>query len=148
MHFRSGQRACFAWLMLLIATASAALGDELSLLNTAKPEIQQQIAAASPGFLADQKAAVRAHYPLFIFVPGIIGSRLERTTPGGSKVLWGLYDVSTPDLSILPGDDDAIKASILLDFKLGSIYQVDTYASGIEDIINAQLGVDLLDYFP
>ena len=44
MHFRSGQRACFAWLMLLIATASAALGDELSLLNTAKPEIQQQIA--------------------------------------------------------------------------------------------------------
>ena len=148
MHFRSGQRACFAWLMLLIATASAALGDELSLLNTAKPEIQQQIAAASPGFLADQKAAVRANYPLFIFVPGIIGSRLERTTPGGSKVLWGLYDVSTPDLSILPGDDDAIKASILLDFKLGSIYQVDTYASGIEDIINAQLGVDLLDYFP
>jgi hypothetical protein len=134
--------------MVLIATASPALGDELSLLNTAKPEIQQQIAAASPGFLADQKTAVRANYPLFIFVPGIIGSRLERTTPGGSKILWGLYDVSTPDLSILPGDDDAIKASILLDFKLGSIYQVDTYASGIEDIINAQLGVDLLDYFP
>lgn len=66
--------------MVLIATASPALGDELSLLNTAKPEIQQQIAAASPGFIADQKTAVRANYPLFIFVPGIIGSRLERTT--------------------------------------------------------------------
>ena len=89
MHFRSGQ-CRFAWLMLLIATASPALGDELSLLNTAKPEIQQQIAAASPGFIADQKTAVRANYPLFIFVPGIIGSRLERTTPGGSKVLCDL----------------------------------------------------------
>ncbi|MTD95253.1 PQQ-binding-like beta-propeller repeat protein [Hyphomicrobium sp. xq] len=147
MHFRSHRRLSFAGLWLF-ATLPLAQADDFALLNTAKPEVQQQLGTVLPGFLAAQKNAVRANYPLFIFVPGIIGSRLERTTPNGSNVLWGLYDTSTPDLSILDGDDGAVRATILYDFKLGNVHEVDAYASGIQEIKNAQLGVDLLAYFP
>jgi PQQ-like domain/Lecithin:cholesterol acyltransferase len=147
MNFHLIQRVSFLLLILAISPALAE-AEEFGLLNAAAPEIQQKLEATSPGFLDAQRKSVKINYPLFIFVPGIIGSKLERVAPAPSKTLWGSYDFSTPDLSIKDGDDTNVKASILLDYKFLNLQDVDAYASGLKEIRDAQLGVELLDYFP
>lgn len=135
-------------LLVIFAGLASASAQDMSLFKLANPQFLAQLSAVSPGFVSDQQKAVNDKFPLFIFVPGIIGSKLVRNGPNGSQTLWGSYNISTPDLSIHDDDDTAIEPSILYDFSVLNIANVEQYASGIRSLTDAELGVELLEQFP
>lgn len=82
-----------------------------------------QVQAAIDLLPADQKAAMNEAaaevFPLFVFVPGIMGSRLTKTLPGGkSVVIWGRADgvFSSPNTYLQYDTSDQVKAEPLDDY--------------------------------
>lgn len=70
----------------------------------------------------DQQAAIRDAatpvFPLFIFIPGIMGSRLTKTTPEGPKLIWGRFQglFSAPDSKLAYDPGDQVKADVMEDY--------------------------------
>jgi len=82
-----------------------------------------QIQSAINRLPAEQKSAMNAAaaevFPLFLFVPGIMGSRLTKTLPNGqSVVIWGKADgiFSKPNQHLKYDDSDQVKAEPLDDY--------------------------------
>src|SRR6266849_936393 len=109
----------------IVAAASAALmaspawGDDL----TFKLPPGAQLQAAIDQLPADQRSAMNAAaaetFPLFLFVPGVMGSRLTKTLPDGrSEVIWGRADgvFSNPNQYLKYDDSDQVKADPLDDY--------------------------------
>jgi hypothetical protein len=109
----------------IVAAVSAALmaspvwGDDL----TFKLPPGAQLQAAIDQLPADQRSAMNAAaaetFPLFLFVPGVMGSRLTKTLPDGrSEVIWGRADgvFSNPNQYLKYDDSDQVKADPLDDY--------------------------------
>lgn len=72
---------------------------------------------------ADQQSAVKQAaaevFPLFIFIPGIMGSRLTKTLPNGKeKVIWGQSAgiFVPPDLDLAYAETDQVKAEVMKEY--------------------------------
>jgi hypothetical protein len=79
-----------------------------------------EIHAAIDRLPADDQKNVRQAtadtFPLFIFIPGIMGSRLIRTRPDGStKVIWGKNQgiFASPDRELEYGENDKVEAKVM-----------------------------------
>jgi hypothetical protein len=109
----------FVAVLLAIGPCRSAGADPISLRLPAGTQFKAAIERLPP----DQKAAVDAAaadtFPLFIFVPGIMGSRLTKTLPGGkTAVIWGTADgvFSEPNKLLQYDETDQVTAEPLEDY--------------------------------
>jgi len=97
---------------------------------------------------ADLLNAAKDVFPVFIFVPGVMGSQLTRTIASGpgSRVIWGAFSRTPPDLGYR--DDDKVEVSLLARYGL-PIGSVDVYESAINLIknLNVSYGGDTDIFF-
>jgi hypothetical protein len=99
-----------------------------------------QIQAAIDQLPADQKSAMNAAaaeaFPLFLFVPGVMGSRLTKTLPDGrSVVIWGKADgvFSNPNQNLEYDDSDQVKAEPLDDYYISN-QAFDVYGKAMDKL--------------
>jgi hypothetical protein len=79
-----------------------------------------EIRAAIDRLPSGQQTAVRQAaaevFPLFVFIPGIMGSRLTKTLPSGAeKVIWGKFGgvFAKPDSELAYSEGDKIRADVM-----------------------------------
>lgn len=90
------------------------------------------------------RAQVDANFPIFIFIPGIMGSKLTK----GSDVIWGQYNL--PPLSLAYDARDDIATDLLEEFKArvrGREFSLkNVYKPAIDTVreLNASYGTRLL----
>lgn len=106
----------------------------------ARQAVEDHLKMNNPAYFAGRYQTEKAKaFPLVIFIPGILGSKLEMVMPGTDKpqTLWGI--IRTWDLIVAPdisySEDQTIQASPLHDFTTASIRR-DIYGGGIEYISN------------
>jgi hypothetical protein len=92
-----------------------------------------------PEFGAEYTSSAARQFPAFIFIPGILGSKLERIAADGRRsTIWGGYSLhSTPDMRLL--EDDNVEATTLLEFDAAGIGR-DVYGQAIDDILRYRPG--------
>ena len=75
-------------------------------------------------------------FPVFVFLPGIMGSRLVKQLPNGrQKLIWGLYNgvFASPDKDLEYAENDSVKAEVLDEYyALGRAF--DIYGKAIDTI--------------
>ena len=111
------------WFVAAVIGAAMIAGPVWAGDQTFKLPAGAQIQAAIEQLPPDEKAAMNAAaaeaFPLFLFVPGIMGSRLTKTLPNGkSVVIWGKADgiFSSPNQYLKYDDSDHVKAEPLDDY--------------------------------
>jgi pimeloyl-ACP methyl ester carboxylesterase len=89
---------------------------------------------------ADQQVAVRQAaaevFPLFIFLPGIMGSRLTKTlTDGRQKLIWGQSQgiFTPPDSDLAYAETDVVKAEVMDEYFVAGT-SFDVYGSAVRTI--------------
>jgi pimeloyl-ACP methyl ester carboxylesterase len=93
--------------------------DPASLRLPAGSDIRAAIEQLPPAQKSVMEAAAAETFPLFILVPGIMGSRLTKTLPNGkTAVIWGRTDgvFSKPDRLLLYDEADQVTAEPLEDY--------------------------------
>jgi hypothetical protein len=116
--------------------ASPACADALTFRLPPGAQVQSAIEQL-PG---DQKSAMKAAagevFPLFLFVPGIMGSRLTKTLPNGkSVVIWGKADgiFSRPNQNLEYDAADSVKAEPLNDYYVSN-QAFDVYGKAMDKL--------------
>ena len=108
--------------LLLVAMAlqgSNAGADPISLRLPAGSEVRAAIQQLPASQRSDMEAAAAETFPLFIFVPGVMGSRLTKTLPNGKKeLIWGRADgvFSAPNRFLQYDETDQVAAEPLEDY--------------------------------
>lgn len=102
----------------------------------------QEISAAIDKLTPRERTAIRKTaaevFPLFVFIPGIMGSRLTRTLADGSeKLIWGRTKVgsifSAPDADLAYSEDDKIKAEVMDEYFVPGT-SFDIYGSAVRTL--------------
>src|SRR5262245_59056662 len=58
--------------------------------------------------------AAKKHSPVFVFVPGILGSKLTKKTASGDwKLIWGQISGASIDPDLAYSDTDEVRAEVL-----------------------------------
>lgn len=111
--------------VLLVAVAictGQSRGASADPINLRLPDaalIRAAIQQLPPDQKSAMDAAVSETFPLFIFVPGIMGSRLTKTLPDGTRmVIWGKADgvFSRPNKFLQYDEKDDVQAEPLEDY--------------------------------
>jgi hypothetical protein len=99
-----------------------------------------KIQAAVGQLPADERSAVVKSatevFPLFVFIPGIMGSRLTKTLPNGKqKVIWGRFDgiFTSPDRDLAYAEDDKVKAEVMDEYFAANT-SFDVYGKAVKAI--------------
>ncbi|MGY4436943.1 hypothetical protein ACVWWO_009420 [Bradyrhizobium sp. F1.13.1] len=109
-------------LLLVVAMAVQghnACADPISLRLPAGAEIRAAIEQLPASQKSIMEAAAAETFPLFIFVPGIMGSRLTKTLPNGkTAVIWGRADgvFSAPNKLLQYDETDQVTAEPMEDY--------------------------------
>lgn len=121
---------------------AGALAQNISLEAPPGDEFRKAIAALQPD---DQKAVrevVEETFPVFIFIPGIMGSKLTKTLPDGrQKVIWGYFNgiFASPDHDLAYAEGDRVKAEVLEEYYAYK-KPFDIYGAAIHTIRHIDLG--------
>jgi pimeloyl-ACP methyl ester carboxylesterase len=106
-------------MMTLVAVAMTSLATPI-LAQNIRFELPNgpEIHAAISKLPADQQAAIgeatKKVFPLFVFIPGIMGSRLTKTLANGNtKVIWGQGVFNAPDPDLAYAEGDSVKAEVM-----------------------------------
>jgi pimeloyl-ACP methyl ester carboxylesterase len=101
-----------------------------------------EISAAIDKLPAGEQGAIRQAaaevFPLFVFIPGIMGSRLTKTLADGSeKVIWGRTKTRTifsaPDIDLAYSEADKIKAEVMDEYFVAGT-SLDIYGSALQSL--------------
>ena len=135
---RAVQSVSFACLVLF-STASV---DGALALTAAQPTqlaALEAVAKKHPQFGSELSANAARQFPAFIFIPGILGSKLERIgTDGKRETVWGAYSFNAaPDMRLLDGEN--IEPTTLLQFDATGVGQ-DVYGQAIDEILRYRPG--------
>ncbi len=107
--------------------------------NQTDAAFEMQLAAIAPEFSAAKEAARRELYPIFIFIPGILGSQLTaHKADGSTEIIWGKLSLTTqPDLRIDP--QARVEPTVLYELDAFGI-AAQIYGQAIERLIRIRLG--------
>lgn len=138
---RARPAALFASLTCL-ASLLPVVADEALALTAGQPAQVAALEATAekhPEFGVEYASSAARQFPAFIFIPGILGSKLERIAADGQRqVIWGGYALnSAPDMRLLEGEN--VEATTLLEFDASGIGQ-DVYGQAIDEILRYRPG--------
>ena len=99
-----------------LSHGSPTFAQNLVFTSPTPHEFQSVIASLPKDYRSKILEAAHDVFPVFIFIPGIMGSKLTKTLPTGkSKLIWGEFHgiFSRPDADMAYADTDKVKAEIL-----------------------------------
>jgi pimeloyl-ACP methyl ester carboxylesterase len=123
-------------LTIFVASALPSSAQEILFAQPPGSKFRASIAALPP----DQQQAVRETvtevFPVFVFLPGILGSKLVKKLPNGNdKLIWGQYQgvFTAPDPDLAYADTDQVTPDVLDEYyAFGK--GVDVYGQAINTI--------------
>jgi Lecithin:cholesterol acyltransferase len=135
---------------MLCLLPHAIIAQEIKFGAPPGKEILQKINAST-----DREDLIKAHrqsFPVFVFIPGIMGSKLIKTDKGKSVVVFGEWKALGPTNPIMYTEDDkGIIPSLLdeftIDYSLGK-KKYDVYGTAIKQItaLSSEYGSNILVY--
>lgn len=136
---RPAWSAPFAFLVFLSLLVVADEAFALTVGQTAEVSALDAVAAKHPQFGTELTRNEERQFPAFVFIPGILGSKLERKGANGqSETIWGAYSFNAvPDMRPVEGEN--VEASTLLEFDAPGVGQ-DVYGKAIDQILRYRPG--------
>lgn len=85
----------------------------------------------------------------FVFIPGILGSKLTKNIGGKKRIIWGEDSPSAEDLALFHGERDwDVKAEVLTDYSVFDLSRQDVYGRFYQAIEQARNGYGAYVEFP
>jgi hypothetical protein len=123
--------------LLAAVTGAAAETSTLQANPPSASERQRVLSSLPPSQQAILSSAIEKTTPVFIFIPGILGSQLSRSSGGQDVIFWGkitLKDLINDNPAFKYTEGEAVTAKVMDKFYLPLGKEVDVYGKAYSEL--------------